>query len=368
MTGALVAFRQIGKQYGPVTALADFELEVQPGEFMTFLGPSGSGKTTALNVLAGFVDPSRGDVTIDGRSVVGLPPERRQLGMVFQSYTLFPHMTVFDNVAFPLRLRRRPKADIRRKVEESLAMVRLSGLEGRMPKELSGGQRQRVAFARAVVFEPPVLLMDEPLGALDLKLRQTMQLEIKRYHAALGCTIIFVTHDQGEALALSDRVAVMGEGRIAQVDTPEHIYDRPASRYVAEFIGKTNILTLDGAGDGRTVVEMGCQVPPGHFGDAGMLSLRPEKLHRIADDADEPAFSARVGEVLFLGDIVQYEVASDSGHTLIFQDHRGPETPILKRGDRVRLGFRLSDALPLAEEGQSRSLEDNIGPYGGVNA
>ncbi len=364
MAGASVSYRQVGKRYGGVAALADFDLDVAPGEFMIFLGPSGSGKTTALNVLAGFVDPSEGDVAIDGRSVVALPPEQRQLGMVFQSYTLFPHMNVFDNVAFPLRLRRRPKAEIRRKVEESLAMVRLTGLEGRMPKELSGGQRQRVAFARAVVFEPPVLLMDEPLGALDLKLRQAMQLEIKRYHAALGCTIIFVTHDQGEALALSDRIAVMGEGRIAQVDTPERIYDRPSSRYVAEFIGKTNILTLDAARDGGfSIVETGCSIAAEAMGaDAGRietLSLRPEKLHRVAADESEAVFSAKVGEVLFLGDIVQYEVASESGHSLIFQEHRGPETPILKRGDTVRLGFRLRDALPVSSQGHMRALIDD---------
>lgn len=364
MAGASVSFRQVGKRYGVVTALADFDLEVAPGEFMTFLGPSGSGKTTALNVLAGFVDPSEGDVSIDGRSVVALPPERRQLGMVFQSYTLFPHMNVFDNVAFPLRLRRRPKEEVRRRVEESLAMVRLSGLEGRMPKELSGGQRQRVAFARAVVFEPPVLLMDEPLGALDLKLRQAMQLEIKRYHAQLGCTIIFVTHDQGEALALSDRVAVMGEGRIAQVDTPERIYDQPRSRYVAEFIGKTNILSLAESAVGRmTLVETGVSFDVGALGQEArackILSLRPEKLHRLgAGDAEGTAFEARVGEVLFLGDIVQYGVESGSGHSLIFQEHRGPETPILKRGDKVRLGFRLSDALPVSSEVHAPALLD----------
>lgn len=361
MAGAAVSFRRVAKRYGEVSALADFDLEVAPGEFMTFLGPSGSGKTTALNVLAGFVDPSEGEVLIDGRSVLPLPPERRQLGMVFQSYTLFPHMNVFDNVAFPLRLRRRPKREVAEKVAAGLEMVRLSGLEARMPKELSGGQRQRVAFARAVVFEPPVLLMDEPLGALDLKLRQAMQLEIKRYHAELGCTIIFVTHDQGEALALSDRVAVMGEGRIAQVDTPERIYDRPLSRYVAEFIGKTNILTLEERPGGRlALVGTGCELPAEALSEAARalktLSLRPEKLHRSTDAEGGPSLEARVGEVLFLGDIVQYDVLLPSGRSLIFQEHRGPETPILKRGDEVRLGFRLSDALPVASDGSGQGL------------
>ncbi|GAB5470862.1 MAG: ABC transporter ATP-binding protein [Rhodospirillales bacterium] len=359
MAGAAVSFRGVSKRYGAVDALADFNLEVDPGAFMTFLGPSGSGKTTALNVLAGFVDPTAGDILIDGKSILKLPPERRQLGMVFQSYTLFPHMNVFENVAFPLRLRRWPKAEIASKVAASLEMVRLSGLQDRMPKELSGGQRQRVAFARAVVFEPPVLLMDEPLGALDLKLREAMQLEIKRYHAQLGCTIIFVTHDQGEALALSDRVAVMGEGRIAQVDSPERIYDAPKSRYVAEFIGKTNILTLGAAGAERvTLVEMGRDLLRGALGgeepNAAYLSLRPEKIHRVEGETEDSlAFEAKVSELLFLGDIVQYEVTLAGGHSLIFQEHRGPQTPVLKRGDKVRLGFQLSDALALAADSGS---------------
>ncbi|MEY8838423.1 ABC transporter ATP-binding protein, partial [Cribrihabitans sp. XS_ASV171] len=217
MAGGEISFRKVCKRYGAVEALADFSLEIGAGEFMTFLGPSGSGKSTALNALAGFSDVTEGDILIDGKSVLDLPPEKRNVGMVFQGYSLFPHMTVAENVAFPLKLRRHGRAEIARKVEEVLGMVQLGDLAGRMPSELSGGQRQRVAFARAVVFEPPVLLMDEPLGALDLKLRQSMQVEIKKYHAQLGCTIVFVTHDQGEALALSDRIAVLSDGRIAQV-------------------------------------------------------------------------------------------------------------------------------------------------------
>ncbi len=368
MAGASVSFRRVTKRYGAVTALADFDLEVAPGEFMTFLGPSGSGKTTALNVLAGFVDPSGGDLLIGGKSVLALPPEHRQLGMVFQSYTLFPHMTVFENVAFPLRLRREAKAAIARKVAAALEMVRLGGLEGRMPKELSGGQRQRVAFARAVVFEPPVLLMDEPLGALDLKLREAMQLEIKRYHNELGCTIIFVTHDQGEALALSDRIAIMGEGRIAQVDTPEAIYDRPASRYVAEFIGKTNILTLTQGPSGtvhlvETASTLGMEAAQAAGLVLGALSLRPEKIHRVqTNQPDSIDFTAKVGEVLFLGDIVQYDIrvegTSAEARHLIFQEHRGPQTPILKRGDQVRLGFQLRDALPVQADGSPLTAQD----------
>ena len=202
MSVAGLNFRQITKRYGSVVALDQFSLDVAPGEFMTFLGPSGSGKTTALNILAGFAAATEGDVLIGDRSVVDLPPEKRNVGMVFQSYSLFPHLTVFENVAFPLRLRGASRDTIANKVGAVLDMVRLADFGGRMPNELSGGQRQRVAFARAVVFDPPVLLMDEPLGALDLKLREQMQLEIKRFHAEIGCTIIFVTHDQGETLPM----------------------------------------------------------------------------------------------------------------------------------------------------------------------
>lgn len=355
MTGAEVSFRGVSKRYGPVEALADFDLQVRPGEFMTFLGPSGSGKTTALNVLAGFTHASSGEIKIGDRSVGDLPPEKRNVGMVFQSYSLFPHMNVFENVAFPLRLRNVRKADIDRKVGECLEMVQLSDLGGRMPKELSGGQRQRVAFARAVVFEPPVLLMDEPLGALDLKLRQSMQLEIKRYHAQLGCTIVFVTHDQGEALALSDRIAVMGAGRIVQVDTPDRIYDYPKTRYVAEFIGKTNILTVNPTSDGQArIPELNVSVPIGGIGVANKqtdaVSLRPEKIGRAPlDSADHVAFTARIKEVLFLGDLVHYTAVASGGTSLLFQEHRGPGASVLKEGDEVRLGFLMGDALPISD-------------------
>jgi putative spermidine/putrescine transport system ATP-binding protein len=217
LTGARILFSSIRKVYRRDVALSSFSLAVEAGEFVTLLGPSGSGKTTALNILAGFTAASGGTLEVDGKSILDLPPEKREIGMVFQGYSLFPHMTVAQNVAFPLALRRVAKSEIARRVGEALEMVRLGSFGARMPNELSGGQRQRVAFARAVVFRPRVLLMDEPLGALDLKLREAMQLEIKRYHAELGCTVIFVTHDQGEALALSDRIAVMTDGEIAQV-------------------------------------------------------------------------------------------------------------------------------------------------------
>lgn len=349
MAGASISFRNVSKHYGPVAALEDFDLEVGAGEFMTFLGPSGSGKTTALNVLAGFTTASSGDVLIGGRSIIGLPPEKRNVGMVFQNYALFPHLNVFDNVAFPLKLRGIKGPELRQKVEAALGMVQLADYAGRQPKELSGGQRQRVAFARAIIFEPPVLLMDEPLGALDLKLRQSMQLEIKRYHAQLGCTIIFVTHDQGEALALSDRIAVMGKGRIAQVDRADLIYDRPANRYVAEFIGRTNIFTLEEAADGRLRIA-GCaasRLPAASDWKPGStLSLRPEKIQRHMQ-GDVAVIPGRIEEVLFQGDIVHYSARTEDGLKFDFQELRSPGTELLGVGAAVDLGFRAEDALRL---------------------
>lgn len=353
MAGASISFRQVSKRYGKAIALEEFDLDIAPGEFMTFLGPSGSGKTTALNVLAGFTSASTGDVLINGQSILALPPERRNVGMVFQNYALFPHLTVFDNVAFPLRLRGIKGAEMRRRVEAALGMVQLDSFAGRLPKELSGGQRQRVAFARAVVFEPPVLLMDEPLGALDLKLRQAMQLEIKRYHAQLGCTIVFVTHDQGEALALSDRIAVMGKGRIEQVDTADAIYDRPNSLYVAEFIGRTNVLTVESAPTGARIQGTDIALPAGFAGSAAgqgpaVLSVRPEKIVR-AEIAREGSIQmqGQISEVLFQGDLVHYRAEVTGGKTLQFQEHRSPGSNILRVGQPVRLAFAAEDALRL---------------------
>ncbi|QFT61064.1 Spermidine/putrescine import ATP-binding protein PotA (plasmid) [Sulfitobacter sp. THAF37] len=352
MANAGPRFENVTKRYGRVMALDKFDLDVAPGEFVTFLGPSGSGKTTALNILAGFADATEGEVFIGDRSVGGLPPEKRNVGMVFQSYSLFPHLSVFENVAFPLRLRGVGGDTLKRKVGEALEMVHLSDFAARMPNELSGGQRQRVAFARAVVFDPPVLLMDEPLSALDLKLREQMQLEIKRYHAQIGCTIIFVTHDQGEALTLSDRVAVMRAGRIAQVGSPKEIYDRPNSQYVAEFIGNTNLFRIDAAQGGAwEIAGLDCRLPaiadrdPARTG----LSVRPEKIRPVDASQDGSlAFDARLTEVIFKGDHVQYAAVSSGGAPLVFQDHRGPGSGLMKSGDQVRLGFDPNDAVPVA--------------------
>ena len=244
MQGSPVRFQNVTKSFGDTVALRDFNLDIDPGEFVTLLGASGSGKSTALNILAGFSDASSGEVSIDGRALTGVAPEHRNVGMVFQNFALFPHKTVAENVAFPLRMRRVPSAEVDRRVKASLEMVRLDALAGRKPAALSGGQRQRVALARAVVFEPPVLLMDECLSALDLKLREELQEEIRRIHREIGTTVLFVTHDQTEALTMSDRVAILEGGRIVQIDTPEALYDHPRTRFVADFIGQSNMFDL----------------------------------------------------------------------------------------------------------------------------
>ena len=240
--GAPVRVAGLTKRYDEVYAVDDVSIDVQAGEFLSLLGPSGSGKTTILMTIAGFEEPTSGEVFVGDRSMNGVPPNKREIGMVFQRYALFPHMSVFDNVAFPLRRRRTPKKDIAARVRAALAMVEMGGYEARRPAQLSGGQQQRVALARAMVYGPPVLLMDEPLGALDKKLREQVQLELKDLQRRLGTTVIYVTHDQDEALTMSDRVAVLANGRIEQLGTPQDLYERPVNRFVADFVGETNFV------------------------------------------------------------------------------------------------------------------------------
>ena len=280
-------------------ALDDARLRIRPGELVALLGPSGCGKTTLLNLVAGFLHPDGGAIRIDGRAVTDVPPYRREIGMLFQSYALFPHMSVEANVAYGLKARRVPRDEIRRRVAEALALVRLTGFETRMPKQLSGGQQQRVALARALVIRPKVLLLDEPFSALDKSLRASMQLEVKAIQRRVGVTTLFVTHDQGEALSLSDRIAVLSAGRIRQVGTPEDIYRKPADRFVASFVGDVNVLParLDRVREGDAVVaaararvavpsEPLLGRPPGSAVD---LFVRPEALRLAGPDEDEVA-------------------------------------------------------------------------------
>ena len=269
-TGAAIAIRGLSKSYGGVLAVDDVTIEVGGGEFVALLGPSGSGKSTILMSIAGFETPSRGDILLDGVRINDQPPHRRGIGMVFQKYALFPHLTVAENIAYPLRRRGLERETIMRETGRALEMVRLAGFGPRYPAQLSGGEQQRVALARALVFHPPVLLMDEPLGALDRKLRQRMQMEIKLLHREIGTTIIFVTHDQEEALSMADRIAVLHRGQLQQIGTPNTLYERPINAFVADFIGETNFLPVD-------IVESNGTAMTGRLVDApGMLSFPPQ--------------------------------------------------------------------------------------------
>ncbi len=344
--GAPISFQAIGKRYGGVPALHEFSLDIAAGEFVTFLGPSGSGKTTALNILAGFIEPSAGDVLIDGVSITRLPTEKRNVGMVFQSYSLFPHMDVRDNVAFPLRMRGVPKAERHARAEQALAMVRLAGYGDRKPQELSGGQRQRVACARAVVFEPRVLLMDEPLGALDLKLREAMQDEIREVQRRIGCTVIYVTHDQGEALTMSDRIVVMNEGRIEQIGTPAAIYDNPSNAFVAQFVGETNFLSAALARGRLSFAGVDAPAPARlPEGWRGRMALRPEHFTRVAaETGGAPTLSGWIGDIAFHGGSYRYVVETEKAGRVIVQEQRrhGSDGPVV--GAPVTLKFSLERA------------------------
>jgi putative spermidine/putrescine transport system ATP-binding protein len=295
MTQPFLAIRAIRKTFGSVVAVHDVTVDIPKGEFLTFLGPSGSGKSTTLYAIAGFQDPTSGDVLLEGASLLLVPPHKRNIGMVFQRYTLFPHLSVAENVAFPLRVRRRPDAEVKRKVGDMLALVRLEGFADRRPGALSGGQQQRVALARALAYDPPILLMDEPLSALDKKLREEIQAEIRRIHRETGVTILYVTHDQDEALHLSDRIALFRDGRIEQIGSGEDLYLRPATDFVAGFIGNSNFLpaecleTADGAAtirlaDGSVVSGVRVNHDFGR-GQKARLMVRPEAFRLTPDHA-----------------------------------------------------------------------------------
>ncbi|OLP60923.1 branched-chain amino acid ABC transporter substrate-binding protein [Xaviernesmea oryzae] len=302
--------RHVRKEYGPVVAVHDVELTIERGEFMTFLGPSGSGKSTTLYILAGFEQPSSGDILLNGKTILDTPSHKRNIGMVFQRYTLFPHLSVGDNIAYPLKVRGWSKASITERVRQMLALVRLEGFEDRRPAQMSGGQQQRVALARALAYDPPVLLMDEPLSALDKKLREEIQYEIRRIHQETEVTILYVTHDQEEALRLSDRIAVFSRGVIDQIGTGAELYAHPRTRFVAEFIGDSDFLPcqLLSAQNGRADVTLPGDVTvagiPLHGaaadGKALQLMLRPERI-ALSREKDGHALAAVVEDITFLG-------------------------------------------------------------------
>jgi putative spermidine/putrescine transport system ATP-binding protein len=311
---------KLSKRYGAVTALEPIDLTVAAGELLTVLGPSGSGKTTLLHIVSGLVEPSGGHIYIDGLDHTHTPVHRRDIGMVFQSYALFPHLTVEENVAFPLRMRHRPDAETRSRVKVALEMVQLDHLAQRMPRALSGGQQQRVALARCFVYQPSIILMDEPLGALDKKLREHMQIEIKRLHRDTGVTIVYVTHDQEEALALSDRICLMNHAKIEQIGTPQEVYEQPATAFAADFIGLSNIFHGTLAGHDRLQTADGCFALPataplgGGQGQAAALVIRPEHM-RVSQDA-ECRVNARVVEAVYAGAETRLIAMMESGTEL----------------------------------------------------
>ena len=326
----------------PVTAVAGIDLEVRDGEFFSMLGPSGSGKTTTLRMIAGFELPTEGRILLQGVDVTTVPPFDRDVNTVFQDYALFPHMSVGDNVGYGLVVRKVAKVERAARVRDALRMVRLEGYEGRRPSQLSGGQRQRVALARALVNRPRVLLLDEPLGALDLKLREEMQIELKAIQQQVGITFIYVTHDQEEALTMSDRLAVFNNGRIEQVGAPAEVYEHPATRFVAGFVGTSNLLRDD-------VAE---QV----LGTRGTFTIRPEKIHLAAPDApvgdDEGAASGVIRDVVYLGPDTRYIVALDAGAELVVTQQNLATTSteaLAQQGKAVRLVWKRQHQLPIAD-------------------
>jgi spermidine/putrescine ABC transporter ATP-binding subunit len=348
-SSAYLRIEDLCKHYGSVKAVDGISLSIQAGEFLTFLGPSGSGKTTLLMMIAGFVFPDRGRLILADQDLTRIPPYSRGLGMVFQSYALFPHMTVFDNVAFPLKLRKESSGTIRKRVYEALEMVHLEGLGKRYPSQLSGGQQQRVSLARSLVFRPRLLLMDEPLGALDKKLREAMQIELKEIQNQVGITVLYVTHDQEEALTLSDRIAVMKEGRIEQLGSAQDLYERPVSRFVADFIGETNFfkVRIDSVNGGAMAVTSQCirriPVPLAEGfreGDTGYLSIRPEKIFFVEEPGEtDCAVSGVVNEIIYMGDVTKYYVHLGEEEVLVVKQHNREGMQQYRKGEKVWLGW-----------------------------
>jgi putative spermidine/putrescine transport system ATP-binding protein len=339
-------------RYGSARAVDDVTLRVSPGEFVALLGPSGSGKTSILMMVAGFSNPSAGDIRLSGKSILGVPPEHRDIGVVFQNYALFPHLRVRQNISFPLEMARRPSAEIVERGERALRLVGLQGLGERYPHELSGGQQQRVALARALVFEPRLLLMDEPLGALDKNLRQRMQQELRALHRELGTTILFVTHDQEEALALANRVAILHEGRVVQVDEPETLYLEPSSRFVASFVGDCNFLPVaamvreDNGWRVTVGPYRGLVTGSGPADQAGRLAVRPHVMNlRPADDGD--GLPGRIVDAVFLGQLTEYLVEILEGETILVRRISGLSVDSLKAGSDVKVTWAWSTARML---------------------
>jgi spermidine/putrescine ABC transporter ATP-binding subunit len=355
LRGAEVRLEKILKTYGSVRAADDISLTVNNGEFVTLLGPSGSGKTTILMIIAGFVEPDKGDVYIGGSKVTNVPAHRRGLGVVFQHYALFPHMTIFDNIAYPLRMRKILRDQIRKRVQASLDLVQLPDIGWRHISQLSGGQQQRVAVARALISEPQVLLMDEPLGALDKKLREQMQIELRSLQQSLGITTIYVTHDQEEAMALSDRVVVLREGRIEQIGATDELYEHPKTQFVADFIGTSNFLKGEIKIDNEKLVFMtkeGLRLPVSNSQKEKTnrpigLILRPERIRWSKDEKTDVSISGVIDAVTYLGERIRYLIHLDQGPTLVVTHTNLQSERRFNIGDAVKLGWNHTDVTIL---------------------
>jgi len=352
-----VKFQQVDKSYdGKELVVKGLDLDIAEGEFLTLLGPSGSGKTTTLMMLAGFETPTNGEIYFDGNPINNIPPHKRGIGMVFQNYALFPHLSVYENLAFPLKVRKIDKVEIEERVNKTLKMVSLTGFENRMPAQLSGGQQQRVAVARALVFDPKLVLMDEPLGALDKNLRESMQYELKHIHETLGVTVVYVTHDQGEALTMSNRIAVFNDGRVQQLSGPNELYEKPVNSFVASFIGENNTFTgtvRDLSNDsarietdtGETIIANPIAVSAA--GDKSRVSLRPERVSINPNDQLENRFSAEIKEIIYHGDHTRVRVNLLGSDNFILKVPNASSDLKLNLGDNLNLGWSSLDCRAL---------------------
>ena len=352
-----VKFDKVDKSYdGKVLVVKDLNLDIAEGEFITMLGPSGSGKTTCLMMLAGFETPTNGEIYLDGNPISNIPPHKRGIGMVFQNYALFPHMTVYENLAFPLKVRKFSKDETDKKVEKALSMVSLSGFGSRMPGQLSGGQQQRVAVGRALVFDPAVVLMDEPLGALDKNLRESMQYEIKHIHESIGVTVVYVTHDQSEALTMSNRIAVFNDGKVQQLSSPDKLYEAPVNSFVAEFIGENNtfqgeVADISGKkckiklNSGDEILANPIRVKS--KGEKSIVSLRPERAIIDPDDKMDNKFTGKIEEVIYHGDHTRVRLNLLDNHEFILKVPNSSARMDIKLGNQIKIGWNSFDARAL---------------------
>ena len=352
-----VKFDKVDKSYdGKTLVVKDLNLDIAEGEFITMLGPSGSGKTTCLMMLAGFETPTNGEIYLDGNPISNIPPHKRGIGMVFQNYALFPHMTVYENLAFPLKVRKIQKDEIDKKVDKALSMVSLSGFENRMPAQLSGGQQQRVAVARALVFDPAVVLMDEPLGALDKNLRESMQYEIKHIHENIGVTVVYVTHDQGEALTMSNRIAVFNDGKVQQLSSPDQLYESPVNSFVAKFIGENNTFS----GEVSEISKDKCKIKLNNGGEIfanpisvkskgekTMVSLRPERALISPDSKMDNNHKGKIEEVIYHGDHTRVRLNLLGNKEFILKVPNSSANLDIKLGNEINIGWNSSDARAL---------------------